>query len=136
MKKGYTLIELLTVIAIIGVLAAIISGPIIRCFGFTGYNYSEGQRTGVVYKLSKKGFIWKTYEGEMSLNLTTKDSDGNLVNKIFYFSVSDPKVAEEIDSLSEKKIQLNYIQYKFRGYCYGSSEYDVVSVNSKTPEKE
>ena len=98
--------------------------------GGANIEYSEGSRKGTIYKLSNKGLIWDTYEGELSLSLTTQNSEGQLINQIFNFSVSDPSVAKEIEEamLNESKVKLTYQQYLVRGYKYGSTPYDVIAI--------
>lgn len=50
-------------------------------------NYSDGERTGEIYKFSKKGIFWKSWEGEMYLGGVSRDSEGGLVLDKFYFSI-------------------------------------------------
>lgn len=128
---GFTLVEALVVLTIILALLVIVGIPSCKMMGGVNKEYSEGSRTGVVYKISKKGFIWNTYEGEMSLQLTSKDSEGQLVNEKFLFSVSDESVAKDIEEASKSgnPITLHYQQYWMRGYKYGSTGYDIIGVD-------
>ena len=79
-------------------------------------SYSEGFRAGVIYKLSKRGMIFKTYEGEMNTgNYVTADSpssDNGLSTKIWEFSVmsDQEEVISKIESaiLSGKRVKLFY----------------------------
>jgi hypothetical protein len=102
----------------------------VKSVGGVNYVYSEGERTGIVYKMSKKGVLWKTYEGELSLGLLTRDANNTMVNEIFNFSVSDPEVAKKIEVCSREKqdVTLRYKEYWLRGYRYGDEQYDVVDV--------
>lgn len=131
MKKAFTLIELLVVIVILVIFVSLVGGSGAKLFGAKGIEYSDGSRTGLNYKISKKGVLWKTYEGELSLQLTTRNSEGGLVNQVFNYSVSDPAVAKEIETLSAggKPITLHYKEYLMRGYKYGSTGYDIVKVS-------
>ena len=55
--------------------------------------YSEGTRVGILYKFSKKGTFFKTYEGEMVLpGIRTKGTDG-MNSNMFHFSVTDEELA-------------------------------------------
>ena len=118
----------LTVIVVAAV-AVLLGIPILApYFGGLNINYSTGQRTGIVYKISSdKGIFWKTCEGELSLQLTTRNSEGGLVNQIFEFSVSDPAVARALEAaaITGKPITVHYRQYLVRGYKYGSTSYDI-----------
>lgn len=79
--------------------------------------YSEGDRTGVVNKISKKGILFKTWEGELLMGgLRTKtNSDGNptTVANIFVFSVTDEDVAKDLIAVARegKMSTLVYDQY-------------------------
>jgi hypothetical protein len=68
------------------------------------YTYSEGSRTGTIIKMSKKGNIFKTFEGELHM-------DNSLVmNKasIFKFSVKNEMVYEQLIQAEGKKVRLYY----------------------------
>ncbi len=133
-RPGFTLVELLIVLVIMALFAVLVGGCGAKLLGAKGMHYSDGQRTGVNYKISQKGWIWTTYEGELSLQLMTRNSDGMMINQIFQYSVSDPEVAKKIETLSASgaPITLKYKEYKFRGFKYGSTNYDVIDVTSGT----
>lgn len=77
-------------------------------------NYSDGERVGVPYKLSRKGLLVRTYEGEMNLGGTRRHTDENggtsLVPNIFEFTVRDDdeanlvKIRSAIDRGASVKI--------------------------------
>lgn len=111
---------------------------IICACGGLNIPFSEGQRTGIVYKLSKKGLIHKTWEGQMSLQMMTRNSEGQLVNEVFRFSVSDDAVAHQINAAAVRNepLTLHYTQYFLRGWDKGGTGYDVTgvkSINSNPP---
>lgn len=112
MRRAYTLIELLIVIVIITVILAIVITPIIGLFGGLFPNYSEGERTGIVYKISKKGMIFKSFEGEMNLG-GMSESNGMAVPNKFEFSVMDEDVVKKIETSasSGKRVTVRYSQY-------------------------
>jgi len=105
--------------------------PAVKLFGGNGIAFSEGQRTGKVYKISNKGILWKTWEGQLSLQLVTADGNGRMVNEVFDFSCSDPAVVDQIKAaaMSGEQVTLSYIQYLFRSWREGSTGYDVVRVD-------
>ena len=80
-------------------------------------NYSEGDRVGVVTKLSKKGLIWKSWEGSMNQGGTKNgvNADGNniLVTNAFDFNVQDPTLIEKLQaaSISGKRVKITYSQW-------------------------
>jgi hypothetical protein len=91
--------------------------------------YSSGQRTGYVQKLSHKGWICKTYEGELAMT----PIPGSMP-QIFHFSVRDPQVAREIDAASGNQVVLDYDQHLgVPTSCFGETEYYVTRVRKAVP---
>ena len=107
----------------------------VKCMGGLNIEFSDGSRSGVVQKISKKGLIWKTWEGELNLGYTSAKPDGNggttIAPAVFHFSCSSDAVATEIQAAerSGKRATLSYKQYMVRGYRYGDTSYDVISVS-------
>lgn len=88
------------------------------------WSYSEGERAGYVQKFSKKGWLCKTWEGEIAL----VTMPGAIPEK-FEFSVRDDAVAEKINRLSGERVVLHYEQHKFiPTSCFGETEYFIVGV--------
>ncbi len=69
-------------------------------YGVLQYSYSNGQRTGRLVKLSKKGFFPKTYEGTLDL--------GSGDRLTWDFSIHDEKLGKQIIGHSGKMITLEY----------------------------
>jgi len=91
--------------------------------------YSSGQRTGYVQKLSHKGWLCKTYEGELAMTPIPGTAP-----QIFRFSVRDPKVAQAIDEASGSKVVLDYEQHVgVPTDCFGETEYYVTAVRKAGP---
>lgn len=131
MPKRITLSDLFILFVFAFLIATIFGVPIVKTCGGMNIEYSEGARTGVPYKISKKGLIWKTWEGDLSLQLTTRNSEGQMINQIFSYSVADEKIAKEIEAASQANevVTLKYKQYLLRGFRYGGTDYDIVEVN-------
>jgi hypothetical protein len=88
------------------------------------WSYSEGDRAGYVQKLSKKGWLCKTWEGEIAM----VTMPGAIPEK-FTFTVRDDAVAERINGLAGKRVVLYYQQHKFiPNSCFGETEYFVKDV--------
>ncbi len=88
------------------------------------WNYSEGERAGYVQKLSKKGWLCKSWEGEIAM----VTMPGAIPEK-FDFSVRDEAVAQKINLLAGKRVVLMYRQHKFiPSTCFGETEYFVSDV--------
>ena len=89
--------RLLLAVAIIVLLAVAYFAAVLN------WNYSSGERAGWVQKLSKKGWLCKTWEGELSL----VSMPGAAPEK-FLFTVHDNAVAEQINKVMGKRVSLHY----------------------------
>jgi hypothetical protein len=88
------------------------------------WSYSDGERAGYVQKLSRKGWLCKTWEGEIAM----VTMPGAIPEK-FEFSVRDDAVAQRINQLAGKRVVLDYKQYKFiPSTCFGETEYFIDGV--------
>lgn len=88
------------------------------------WSYSEGERAGYVQKLSSKGWLCKTWEGEIAM----VTMPGAIPEK-FPFTVRDAGVAGKINDLAGKRVVLSYQQHKFiPSSCFGETEYFVTAV--------
>ncbi len=86
--------------------------------------YSSGERAGYVQKLSQKGWVCKTYEGELIL----VSMPGTQAEK-FHFTVRDKKVAKRIDETVGKRVRLIYEEHKgIPTDCFGETGYFVQDV--------
>lgn len=85
------------------------------------WNFSEGERAGYVQKLSHKGWLCKTWEGELVL----VSMPGAIPEK-FEFTVRDDDVAKKINGFAGQRVVLTYEQHKFiPTSCFGETEYFV-----------
>lgn len=70
------------------------------------YTYASGERAGFVQKFSKKGWVCKTWEGELAMvNLP------GAMPEIFYFTVRDDSVAKKIEQIIGRRVSLSYEQH-------------------------
>lgn len=71
--------------------------------------YSEGTRVGILYKFSKKGTIFKTFEGEMVLpGIRFKQKTDGISSNMFYFSVTDENLANQLMNSQGMELELHY----------------------------
>jgi len=105
-------------------------------FAALGYfyfgTYSEGVRSGVVVKISKKGFLFKTYEGQLNLLTFGASRSQNMVAETFDFSVptSESEVIKALEetSLSGERVSLHYVE-KFATFPWrGETKYLIIKV--------
>lgn len=92
-------------------------------------SYSDGERAGFVQKLSRKGWLCKTWEGELALVAMP----GSTPEK-FFFTIRDDDVAAKINALVGKRVVLFYEQHKgLPGDCLGETEYFIKSAKIIDP---
>ena len=90
------------------------------------WSYSEGERAGYVQKFSHKGWLCKTWEGEIAL----VTMPGAIPEK-FEFTVRDDAVAQRINALAGHRVVMQYLQHKFiPASCLGETEYFVYDVRA------
>ncbi|MEY3887595.1 MAG: hypothetical protein RL650_1687 [Pseudomonadota bacterium] len=88
------------------------------------WSYSEGERAGFLQKVSYKGWICKTWEGELSLVAIP----GAAPEK-FLFTVRDEAVAQQLNAVAGKRVTLKYEQHRgLPTSCFGDTDYFVVGV--------
>jgi hypothetical protein len=93
------------------------------------FSYSTGERAGYLQKLSRKGWICKTWEGELAM----QNLPGS-VPEIFQFSVRDDRVAAQLQSFEGEKVALVYEQHSgVPSSCFAETEYFVTGVKKVGP---
>jgi hypothetical protein len=95
------------------------------------FTYSDGYRAGLLQKFSRKGSIFKTYEGEMILSSVTSNSNIAIASEKFYFSVTDKKLASQLDTIQGQYVIVHYYQTNSALFWRGDSEYLVDQVKVK-----
>ena len=94
------------------------------------WSYAEGERAGYVQKLSLKGWVCKTWEGELAM----VNVPGALTEK-FFFTVRDDSVAENINKLLGKRVVLTYEQHRgIPTSCFGETDYFVTGAREVPDE--
>lgn len=92
------------------------------------YNYSNGDRAGILQKFSQRGWICKTWEGELLMSAVP----GSAPEK-FLFSVRSDSIAREINRLNGRRVVLQYEQHPgVPTSCFGDTEYYVNGVRLMT----
>ncbi len=72
------------------------------------FSYSDGTRTGLLQKFSRKGTIFKTYEGELILSSVASSKNVTIASEKFLFSVQDEAVALQLENLQGKTVDVHY----------------------------
>ncbi len=111
-------------------LALSLVGLLLATAGWTwlslNWTYSDGERAGYVQKFSHKGWLCKTWEGEIAL----VTMPGAIPEK-FEFTERDDDVARKINALAGHRVVMSYQQHKFIPVsCFGATEYFVDDVRA------
>jgi len=95
------------------------------------WSYSEGERAGYLQKLSRKGWLCKTWEGEILLS-----SMPGAIPERFTFTVRDDHVVKQLQSAMGQRVQLSYSQHiGLPTSCFGETPYfvDQVAIGGANP---
>jgi hypothetical protein len=88
------------------------------------FTYSSGDRIGYVQKLSRRGWVCRTWEGELAMSPVP-----GAVPTIFAFTVRDDAVAKKISEMEGKKVALRYEEKKgVPSSCFGDTHYFITDV--------
>ena len=119
-QRGISLPVVLGLIAVFVILL-----PMAYTWVALTYSYSAGERAGYVQKFSRKGWVCKTWEGDLALvNLPGQPAE------IFPFSVRDDMVAGKINALVGKRVSLTYEQHiGVPTSCFGETQYFVTDIH-------
>ncbi len=100
-------------------------------FAYWG-SFSEGIRSGMIVKISKKGFLFKTYEGQLNLLTFGASKSPNFVSESFEFSVENDREdivkTLEAASLSGERVSLKYVERLVKFPWRGETKYFVTEV--------
>jgi hypothetical protein len=109
-------------------LLTLVAGPVVVLSIWTaialGFSYSSGDRVGYVQKFSKKGWICKTWEGELAMV-----SMPGTVAQIFPFTVRDEAIAAKVNASAGKRVAITYEQHLGVPLsCFGETQHFVTDV--------
>lgn len=101
-------------------------------FYWNYYNtYSEGNRSGILQKFSKKGSLFKTYEGELIMSSITSTGNSTIASEKFLFSVRDKAVAKKMFEMEGQQITVHYEQKRNHLPWSGDTDYFVTGIVPK-----
>lgn len=105
--------------------------------GFLYYRYyfvfGEGVKAGQLNYFVKKGYVFKTNEGRLIQTGIRTQTPGNVASNEFMFSVTDPKVAEQLNKSAGASLELHYKEYLHTLPWRGVSTFVVDSVVTASP---
>lgn len=102
----------------------VVLGSALYVFATLNFSYSKGERVGFVQKLSKRGWVCKTNEGELAMvNMPGQPA------VMFDFTVRDDAVAKQIESFAGHRVEIQYEEHRgVPSSCFGDTQYFVVGV--------
>jgi len=112
------------------VLAIVVLLPVLLFAAWTAitlnWSYSKGERAGYIQKFSQKGWVCKTWEGDIAMSTIP----GSMPEH-FLFSVRDDSVAHEITRLMGSRVSLTYEEHRgLPSHCFGDTPYRVTGVKA------
>lgn len=115
------------------VVGVVVAAPILLFAAYTWFtlhwSYSRGSRAGFVQKFSERGWVCKTWEGELAI----VNMPGSL-QQVFPFTVREEAVVKKINAAMGKRVTLTYEQHRgVPSSCFGETEYFVVDVAEIAP---
>ena len=93
------------------------------------YTYSSGYRTGYLVKISEKGYVFKTCEGQLNLGGFEGSNESGIVGNIWNFSVKDQAVYQDLLTIEGKKVTLHYNEINKAMPWQGDTNYFVTKVD-------
>jgi H+/Cl- antiporter ClcA len=104
-------------------LLLIVAGVVGYTYASLNWAYSDGERVGVLQKLSRKGWVCKTWEGELALYVVS-----GVAPQIWPFTVRDDQVAKNLNVSLGKRVRLHYDEHRgIPSNCFGDTQYFVDS---------
>jgi len=110
---------------LVGGLLLFVAGFALYTFATLNYSYSKGERVGFVQKLSQRGWLCKTNEGDLAMvNIAGQQAE------IFHFSVRDDAIAKKIETFAGHRVALQYEEHRgVPSSCFGDTTYFVVDAS-------
>lgn len=113
-------------LVLVGLLAAALGGLALWTLAALTFTYSSGERIGYVQKFSRKGWICRTWEGELAMTPVP-----GAVPQIFPFTVRDDVVAARLSEAEGKKVSLHYQEKRgIPTTCFGETSHFVTNVRA------
>ena len=109
------------VLVLLLALAAVVAALALYTVFVLHWSYSEGERAGILQKFSRKGWVCKTWEGELAMSIVP-----GVTPTIWDFSVRDAGVARRMDAAVGRRVTLHYTEH--RGVptsCFAETPYFV-----------
>jgi len=120
-KKTKSFFKWLFALIFVGVILTVIG-----YFLYSNFTYSEGTRTGNLMKVSKKGYVFKTYEGQLDMGGMQTNTEG--LSSVWNFSLTDDALYKELEDLEGQKVTLRYKEINKAMPWQGDTNYFIYEV--------
>jgi hypothetical protein len=111
-------------IILIGFLVVVVGAGALWTLITLAFSYSEGERIGFVQKFSRKGWICRTWEGDLAMTPVPGSAP-----QMFSFTVREDAVVAKIQALAGKKLALHYQEKRgVPSSCFGDTNYFITDV--------
>ncbi|HTO96622.1 MAG TPA: hypothetical protein VMK66_06220 [Myxococcales bacterium] len=117
--------RLAAVVFVIGALAVLYTWATLHV------SYDKGERVGYVLKFARRGWVCKTWEGELAM----ANVPGVTPEK-FHFSTRDAAIAARVNTMLGSRVRIRYVQHKFvPSTCFGETEFFITEALPIEPVK-
>jgi hypothetical protein len=111
-------------LVLIGFLAVVVGMTSLWTFVTLTFSYSDGDRIGYVQKFSHKGWVCRTWEGELAMTPVPGSAP-----EMFLFTVRNEAVVKRIQAAEGKKVALHYEEKRgLPNSCFGDTRYFITDV--------
>lgn len=98
---------------------------------YANYTYSEGRRAGTLIKISKKGYIFKTYEGQLKLGGIDLNNPDDGLSDTWSFSVKDEAVFQNLERLQGEQVVVRYKEINQAMPWQGDTNYFIFEIEER-----
>jgi hypothetical protein len=114
----------------IGCIITAVIGVILLAVGYISFywEFADGIKTGQVNFVTRKGYIWKTYEGRLIQQGIKSKGQQGLGSNEFDFSVEDDSLARTLELVGESIVTVRYKEYNHALWWRGNSNYVVYKI--------
>ncbi len=95
---------------------------------YANYTYSEGTRAGNLIKISRKGMVFKTYEGQLKLGGIDLSNPNEGLSDTWSFSVADETLVKQLEKLQGQRVVLRYKEINQSMPWQGDTNYFILSI--------
>lgn len=98
---------------------------------YANWTYSNGTRTGYLVKISEKGYLFKTYEGQLNLGGFQANPDEVVIGNVWNFSLQDDVLYKQLQELEGNKVTLHYKEINKSMPWQGDTNYFIGKAEKK-----